>query len=163
MPLLERRTNMAKKSPCRFDSFLHYSSMRASKLQSLSMIKPSNLWCDNWSIFVASWRKLCKLAVSSVSLCCNVFQVPRSSSRYWWTFCFQLTISRYSRSHKRNEKLDNWLKTDFYLNFSVILYLARVYVSFSGVEKTIMNVLFVDRTSMGMKSIHSLSAVSPRR
>ena len=130
--------------------------MRASKLKSLSMIKPSNLWCDNWSIFVASWRKLCKLAVSSVSLCCNVFQVPRSSSRYWWTFCFQLTISRYSRGHKRNEKLDNWLKTDFYLNFSVILYIARVYVGFSSVEKTIMNVLSVDRTSMGIKSIHSL-------
>ena len=119
--------------------------MRASKLKSLSMIKLSNLWCDNWSIFVASWRS-CKLAVSSVSYVVTFFQITPSSSRYWWTFCFQLTISRYSPSHKGNEKLDNWLNTDFYLNFSVILYLVRVYVSFSS----------VDRTSMGIKSIHSL-------
>ena len=47
--------------------------------------------------------------------------------------------------------MDNWLKTDFYLNYSVILYLAREYVSFFSVEKTIMNVLSVDRTSMGIK------------
>ena len=68
----------------------------------------------------------------------------------------------FSSQEERELKLDNWLKTYFYLNFLVTLYLARVYVSFSSVEKTIMKVLSVDRTSTGIKSIHSLSAVSHR-
>ena len=55
----------------------------------------------------------------------------------------------FSSQEERELKLDNWLKTYFYLNFLVTLYLARVYVSFSSVEKTIMKVLSVDRTSTG--------------
>ena len=42
------------------------------------MIKPSNLWCDNWSIFVASRRSV-KVAVSSLSLCCNLFPVTSNA------------------------------------------------------------------------------------
>ena len=67
-----------------------------------------------------------------------------------------------SQEERAKLKLDNWLKTYFHLNFSVTLYLARVYVTFSSVEETIMNVLSVDRTSTGIKSIHRVSAVSPR-
>ena len=52
--------------------------MCASKLRSLSMIKPSNLWCDNWSIFVASRRSF-KVAVSSLSLCCDLFPVTSNA------------------------------------------------------------------------------------
>ena len=48
--------------------------MCASKLRSLAMIKPSNLWCNHWSIFVASGRSF-KVAVSALSLCCNLFPV----------------------------------------------------------------------------------------
>ena len=51
-----------------------------------------------------------------------------------------------SQEERAKLKLDNWLKTFFHLNFSVTLYLARVYVTFSSVEETIMNVLSVDRT-----------------
>ena len=43
------------------------------------MIKPSNLWCDNWLIFVASRRSF-KVAVYSQSLCCNLF--PVTSKRF---------------------------------------------------------------------------------
>ena len=66
------------KSLSRFDSFLYNSSMCASKLRSLSMIKPSNLWCDYLSIFVASRRSF-KVAVSSLSLCCNLFPVTSNA------------------------------------------------------------------------------------
>ena len=52
--------------------------MCASKLRSLSMIKPSNLWCDYLSIFVASRRSF-KVAVSSLSLCCNLFPVTSNA------------------------------------------------------------------------------------
>ena len=52
--------------------------MWASKVRYLSMIKPNNVWCDNRSIFVASRRSF-KVAVSSLSLCCNFFPVTSNA------------------------------------------------------------------------------------
>ena len=42
------------------------------------MIKPCNLWCDIWVIFVAL-RHSCKLPVSTWSLCCNLFLVTSNA------------------------------------------------------------------------------------
>ena len=52
--------------------------MCASKLRSLLMMKPCNLWCDIWVMFVVLWRS-CKLAVSTHSLCCNLFPVTSNA------------------------------------------------------------------------------------
>ena len=42
------------------------------------MIKPSNLWCNIWLIFVVL-RCSCKLAVSTRSLYCNLFPVTNNA------------------------------------------------------------------------------------
>ena len=70
---------MSLKSPSHFHSLLYTIFLFfCSKLRFLSMIKPCNLWCDIWVIFVAL-RHSCKLAVSTWSLCCNLFPVTSNA------------------------------------------------------------------------------------
>ena len=63
---------MNLKSPSRFSSLLY------TKLRFLSMIKPCNWWCDIWVIFVVLSHS-CKLAVSTWSLCGNLFPVTSNA------------------------------------------------------------------------------------
>ena len=78
MAILEIRTSERQKSKSFGQFLVHNSSLCASKLRFLSMIKPSNLWCNIWLIFVALWCG-CELAVSTQSLCCNLFLVTSNA------------------------------------------------------------------------------------
>ena len=79
MALLEIRTNEPQKAKSFWQFIVHnFPLFFSSKLRSLSMIKPCNLWCDIWVIFVVL-RHSCKLAVSTRSLCCNLFPVTSNA------------------------------------------------------------------------------------
>ena len=80
MALFEIRTNERQKSNSIRQFIVHNFSLFffSSKKRSLSMIKPCNLWCDIWVIFVAL-RHSCKLAVSTWSLCCNLSPVTSNA------------------------------------------------------------------------------------
>ena len=70
---------MNLKSPSRFSSLLYTIFLFfCSKLRFLSMIKPCNWWCDIWVIFVVLSHS-CKLAVSTWSLCGNLFPVTSNA------------------------------------------------------------------------------------
>ena len=78
--------------------------MCASKLRSLSMIKPSNLWCDYLSIFVASRRSF-KVAVSSLSLCCNLFPVTSNALVFSVLMYILFSVDHFSIFSKSLERV----------------------------------------------------------
>ena len=67
------------------------------------MIKPSNLWCDNLSIFVASSHSF-KVAVSSLSLCCNLFPVTSNALVFSVLMYILFSVDHFSISSKSLER-----------------------------------------------------------
>ena len=113
--LFEIRTNMPQTS-IRFDSVLHNSSMCASKLRSLSLIKPSNLSCDNWSTFVASRRSF-KVAVSTQSLCCKLFPVTSNVLVFSLLMYILFSVDHFSIFSKSLERA--WVKDVILFQFAL--------------------------------------------